>query len=154
MSALLLLDVHWHNRTWACGGDQCRLCHLVPTRHVVYFAARVQIADETPSLVLLERSATMVDELLRRCSLHWDETIGRLTCWEETAGRSISIDKWAERIEPLEERVSVPHLAWSVARLHRAPHFPECSTTGEARRALEAYSARIQALSLSGAVEA
>lgn len=153
LSGLITLDVHWHNRTWACGGEQCRLCHLVPTREVCYFAARVQIAQETPQLVLLERSSAFIREVLRRTGLNWDETIGRLTIWEETEGRSITLDRWASRTEGISESVSMPLLGFSVARLHRAPHFPECHSPGEIRRCLESYSARIQSLSLSGATE-
>jgi hypothetical protein len=151
MSGLITLNVHWYQRTWACGGEGCRLCQLVPVREVGYFAGRCRCGQGEPQLRLLERSTVLIEEAMRQSGIFWPEAVRRLVVTEQTSHRAIGVDSWYLFEECRGETVPLSRVAWSVARLYRFPHFPECSTAGEARRCIEAMSRRQQALQLSQA---
>jgi len=150
LSGLITIAVHWYQRTWPCGGDGCRLCDLVPAREVSYFAAAAKVGTEPKKIVLLERSTAVLDEALRQSSLNWQDGIRSLVVTERSEGRSIAIESWYLLQHATTPAVPLSRVAFSVARLFRYPHFPECQTPGQARRAIEAFSRKQQALMLSG----
>lgn len=146
MSAMLTLGVHWHQKTWLCGGEGCGLCSLVPRREVAYFAALTKHGQGERQMYLVERSTAVVAEALRLSALNWPEALGKLVVIESTEGRRIAVTGTYTFEDRQGADIPVSQLAFSVARLFQMPHFPECSTVGEARRFAEAYSRRLQKL--------
>lgn len=158
LSAPIPLGVHWHYRSWVCAEEsgRCDLCELVPRRGVVYFAAAIKTpSKEGPAdICLLERSAAWYHAIERQLTDGWNDSLGKLCVLEKAEGRERTIETVGmfEEQQPY-DLVPVHVLAFSVAALYRCPQFPRCTTIGNARRALQAFSARQQTLLLSGGSE-
>lgn len=153
LSERLRINIHWYERSWPCAGAGCRLCGLVPARPVSYFAALGKVGQNAAALCFVERSDALLDEVLRQSALQWSEGLSHLVVSEETRGRSIEVSGFYVFEQQRQAVVPFARLAYSVARLFRMPSFPECPTPESARRAVEAYSARLQALQFSSAME-
>jgi hypothetical protein len=126
---------------------------LVPHRPVCYFAAHCKNGKAAATLQLLERSQAVLNESLRQSALLWEEGLGKLVVQEQVTGRSLAVNGTYVFTANPKPVVPFPVVAWSVARLYRFPNFPRCETQREAKKALQAFSARQQKLMLHGAKE-